>query len=300
MAKEDYKMAYPYCQKLVFLIESDVGNLKRNPGAYLAGLNNLLITLMELRKFDEFATTLEMLKSLESKNEDFQAKSFSYRFIHEWNLYFYSGRISRCIELIPLLEQGLQQFEKQIAQDLKLRFYFNVFYGYFVVEDYKNALKWLNKILNDKRTEIRQDIRSFSLIVNLIVEYEMGAFDLLDYSLRSAQRWFKGRKEKYEFEPFVIKSMRQLLGCGQDQDAKKSIFIRLRNKLLFTNLKQYLVAVSQGSSEKIIFNIFDINSWLESKIENRPFAEVLIEVERDKQVRDNKENSEFVLHLDDE
>jgi hypothetical protein len=53
--------------------------------------------------------------------------------------------------------------------------------------------------------------------------------------------------------------------------------------LLFTNLENYLIAFSRGSSEKIILNTFDILSWLESKIENRPFAAVLYEKEKDLQ-----------------
>ncbi len=280
--KEDYKSAYPYCNKLVDLIESNPEQITKNPQAYLLALNHLLAILKELRSFDEFETALKKLKSVQSKTLHFQSRAFAYTFIHEWNLAFYTGKYQHCISLIPFLEDGLQKHENLITSDLKLLFYFNVFYGYFVLAQYQQAIKWLNKILNDKRTEIRQDIRNFGMVVNIILHFEMKDYDLLEYLIRSAQRLFEKEKDAHKFELLVLLNIKRLIK-GHSADEERKMFIKLRNKLLFTNLENYLIAFSRGSSEKIILNTFDILSWLESKIENRPFASVLYEKEKDLQ-----------------
>ncbi len=281
-AKEDYKHAYPYCNKLVDLIESNPEQIVKNPQAYLLALNHLLATLKELRKFDEFEIVLKKLKSVQSKTIHFQSRAFAYSFIHEWNLLFYTGKYEQCLALIPFLEEGLEKFENQITSDIKLLFYFDVFYGYFVLEQYSKAAKWLNKILNDKRTEIRQDIRNFGMVVNIILHYEMKDYDLLEYLIRSAQRLLEKEKETHKFELQVLAYMKRIIKVDTSDEQRK-LFIKLRNTLLFANLENYLIAFSRGASEKIILNSFDIPAWLESKIEGRPFALVLNEKEKDKQ-----------------
>lgn len=280
-AKEDHKNAYTYCSKLVHLIESNPEQINKNPQSYLLALNHLLAALKELRKFDEFETALKKLKSVQSKTIHFQARAFSYSFIHEWNLLFYTGQYQQCIALLPFLEEGLQKFEHQITSDIKLLFYFDVFYGYFVLGEYQKAVKWLNKILNDRRTEIRQDIRNFGMLVNIILHYEMNDYDLLEYLMRSAQRLLEKDKETHTFELLVIAHIKRLIKADTT-DEKRKLFIKLRNKLLFANLENYLIAFSRGTSEKIILNTFDIPAWLESKIEGRSFSGILAEKEKDK------------------
>ena len=281
--KEDYKSAYPYCNKLVDLIEAHPQQITKNPQAYLLALNHLLVILKELRKFDEFETALKKLKAVQSKTLHFQSRAFAYTFIHEWNLAFYTGKYQHCISLIPFLEDGLQKHDNLITSDLKLLFYFNVFYGYFVLAQYQQAIKWLNKILNDKRTEIRQDIRNFGMVLNIILHYEMKDYDLLEYLIRSAQRLFEKDKDAHKFELLLLLNIKRLIK-GHSADEERKRFIKLRNKLLFANLENYLIAFSRGSSEKVILNTFDILAWLESKIENRAFASVLFEKEKDKQI----------------
>lgn len=283
-AKEDYKNAYSYCDKLVDLIEAHPEQITKNPQSYLLALNHLLVILKELRRFEEFETVLKKLKSVQSKTLHFQARAFSYSFIHEWNLLFYTGNYRQCIALIPFLEEGLQKFENLITSDIKLLFYFDVFYGYFVLGDYPKAIKWLNRILNDRRTGIRQDIRNFGMLVNIILHYEMKDYDLVEYLMRSAQRLLEKDKETHKFELLVIAYIKRLIKTDVTAE-KRKLFIQLRNKLLFANLENYLIAFSRGTSEKIILNSFDILAWLESKIEGRPFSEVLTEKEKDKRTK---------------
>jgi hypothetical protein len=280
--KEDYKNAYPYCNKLVHLIEAHPEQITKNPQAYLLAVNHLLTILKELRKFDEFEMALKKLKAVQSKTIHFQSRAFAYIFIHEWNLSFYTGKYQQCISLIPFLEEGIQKYDNQITSDIKLLFYFNVFYCCFVIKQYQQAIKWLNKILNDKRTEIRQDIRNFGMVVNIILHYEMKDYDLLEYLIRSAQRLFEKEKNDHKFELLVLMNMKKLIK-GHSSSEERKMFMKLRNKLLFANLENYLIAFSHGSSEKVILNTFDILSWLESKIEDRPFEVVLFEKEKDKQ-----------------
>jgi|GEM_PF-402539 len=280
--KEDYKHAYPYCNKLVDLIESHPEQIVKNPQAYLLGLNHLLVILKELRKFDEFEVALKKMKSVQSKTIHFQSRAFAYTFIHEWNLAFHTSKYQQCIALIPFLEEGLKKYDKQITSDIKLLFYFDVFYGYFVLGQYQAAIKWLNRILNDKRTEIRQDIRNFGMLVNIILHFEMKDYDLLEYLIRSAQRLLDKEKNAHKFELLVITHIKLLIK-GNSAAEQRKLFMKLRNKLLFANLENYLIAFSRGSSEKVILNSFDILAWLESKIEDRSFATVLSEKERDKQ-----------------
>ncbi len=122
------------------------------------------------------------------------------------------------------------------------------------------------------------------MVVNIILHYEMNDYDLLEYLIRSAQRLLEKDKETHKFELLVITYIKRLIKADSAEE-KRKLFIKLRNKLLFANLENYLIAFSRGTSEKIILNTFDILSWLESKIEGRSFAAVLTEKEKDKRAK---------------
>lgn len=60
------------------------------------------------------------------------------------------------------------------------------------------------------------------------------------------------------------------------RNAEKPIS-REKSKKQFIELKEKILPCSMNSSEKQIFDFFDFISWIDSKIQNRSFAEVVKE-----------------------
>src|SRR5439155_27309205 len=111
------------------------------------------------------------------------------------------------------------------------------------------------------------------LILNLIVHYELGNEDILPYIVKSTYRFLYNRNRLYKFENSVLGFI-----------AKKLPHITTGQEITeaFKKLKAELQEITKDPFEKRALEYFDFISWLESKIENRPFAEIVRENEHRK------------------
>ena len=138
---------------------------------------------------------------------------------------------------------------------------------YFGAGEYSKANTYLNKILNE-HVDVRNDLQCFSRILSMIIHFELGHADLLEYVVQSTHRFLLKRKRLYKFESIVLHFIRKELPVINTQK-------QLINA--FKKLKTEIIAATKNPFEKTVFDYFDFISWLESKIENRSFAEVVRE-----------------------
>ena len=126
---------------------------------------------------------------------------------------------------------------------------------------YKNALKWVNKILNDNEQILRQDIYSFAKLFNLILHYELNNYDLLDYITKSTLRFLKKSEKNYKSDLVLIKYLKQLIKANTEGD----------KKIIFEQAKEEFELLFLNNEEKIILQFIDVISWFNSKINDSTF-----------------------------
>jgi len=163
--------------------------------------------------------------------------------------------------LIEAIERGLKKYGSKVPESNEVILYEKIFYLYFVLGDYVNALKWNNKILNLNQ-KIRIDIYSNTLICNLLIHIELNNIDLLRSAVLNTYRFFYRNKKLYKFEEIVLKYIRKLSSSNNLQYE----FGLLRSELKELNKDPY---------ERIPLEYFDYISWLDSKIQNKTFAETI-------------------------
>lgn len=96
----------------------------------------------------------------------------------------------------------------------------------------------------------------------------MGNEDLMEYIAKSSYRFLYKKNRLHEIEKAILNFMKKKLpGLIKDKDRIEA----------FKELKTELEAVLKDSVMKKELGYFDFISWLESKIENRPFAEIVKE-----------------------
>ena len=105
-------------------------------------------------------------------------------------------------------------------------------------------------------------------IFYLIVHYEKVNIDLVSYLSRSLHRNLSTKQHLYKFESVLLK----FLG----RDIFKISSLKEKNEQ-FRQLRKALVPLEKDSYEKSAFREFDFIAWVESKIENKSFAEVVRE-----------------------
>lgn len=130
----------------------------------------------------------------------------------------------------------------------------------------KEALKELFKIINDKNTNLFSDIRSFSNLLFLIIHYELENYDMLPYYSRSVYRQLLKRNKLFNYEKAILDFIRKKI---YDKNNKEEYLEKFRE------LREKLIEISKDTNENKALDYFDVISWLESKLENKTFAEII-------------------------
>lgn len=257
----DIVRAHMYCERLVILMEKKPYVTGVTPRPYVNAVNNLLSTQLSLNKYGDMKNTIEKLKGFKTSNEEalFYAQDFA--FIYELSLLGAIGEFKKGIEVI----KANKSFSKRTEALRKKFIDFHIAKIYFGNKDYSMAMKHLNKIIYSNAGPVIE-IDCLSRILNIIVCYEMGNDYLFESVVRSTYRFLHKGNRLYSFETSILNFIRRKMP-------------KLHNdRQLVTAFKELKTEVEKNSKsnfEKSLFTYFDFTSWLESKISNKSFEEVL-------------------------
>jgi len=123
-------------------------------------------------------------------------------------------------------------------------------------------LFWINKVLNDNEQTLRQDIYSFSRLFNLVIHYELGNHELLDYIIKSTFRYLNKKEKDYTVENLILKHMRKLGRIGLDENRFEQ----------FKKMNDDLILLFQDKKEQVVLDYFDFDAWLNAKMKGTDFA----------------------------
>lgn len=266
---QDFVKCYRYAHKWVELFRSSPVMIKRKPDLYIKGLHNLLAALFNIQHYPKFAENLLALEELKksalfTQNENIQSLVSFYFYNNKINLFFMEGRFSEGTALVPEVLETIEKFESKIDSHRVLLFYYKIGCLYFGSGDNKNAVKYLNKIINLRDVSLREDIHCFARILNLIAHYEMGNSDLLEYQIKSVYRFLVKMDNLQGVQKEIIKWLRKVPGMLPEEIKKE-----------FQALKERLEEVLNEPFELRAFLYLDIISWLESKIEGVTVQQVI-------------------------
>lgn len=261
----DHEKSMKIGKRYVNMIESFPHMRDAHPGTYIPALNNFILSCMRLNRFPEAESSIKKLGELKSNSKAVQAEIFQRHSEFELSFCKVTGNYERAVKLIPAIEKEQEKFRSWIQRslDMELKMQFSCIY--LGAQNYKKALHWINFLLNAPAGSLRDDVHCAISIMNLIVHFELGNQELFPYILKSSYRFFYKRDAKYEFEKVFLKNIRKLADANNAQELKE----------VYKSIHAQLLRLSKKKFERGAFEIFDFVSWLESKIENRPFADVV-------------------------
>ena len=262
--------SYVNFKKVIKIMEENPMIMKELPKRYVKALNNLIFAYMDYNRWEECYDLIDKMKGLAKKDGfesiDVQLKIFTSSYNAELLACIKNGNYQIAKEkVIPVILAGLEEYEGKINSEEVMLFYYNICSAYFGAEDYKNALKYINLVLNDSESGLREDVYTFARLVNLIIHYELGNYDLLDYTIKSTKRFVAKNQKNYKFETVFLKEFKKLLKVKDGSSTKE----------LYINFKAELEKVLQDPYEQAAHEYFAFIPWLESKITNTPFINVV-------------------------
>ena len=267
---QDSRRAYDYAHKWVKLFDAAPELVIAKTEMYIKAVNSLLDSQYKLSKYEEFIQTSLKFEAINERediklSENIEYLLFKYSSKHILDKYFMLGEFDEGVTQVPEIAENLEIYGEQLNDHSKLIFYYKFACMYFGNEDYKNAVYWLNQIINAKDDDIRSDILCFARILNLISHYELNNQDLVEYYIRSTYRFLGKKDDLHFFQTRILRFLKRLNSFVTDEDLINA----------FKELREQLIPLTANPYEKRAFVYFDIISWLESKIEKKSVQEVI-------------------------
>jgi hypothetical protein len=134
---------------------------------------------------------------------------------------------------------------------------------YFSLSMYDDSIYHINRIFNSNAFNLREDIQVSCRIMNLIVHYELGNIGSIEYYIKSTYRYLKKLKKLNMFEQLLFDLLKKTQSVNSEKEIK-SLFIQTREKLR-----------SAEKEEPGMLQVIDLDAWLESKIQHRPYIDII-------------------------
>lgn len=274
---QDFVMCYRYAQKWVDLFEEQPKLKIEQRTSYLKGIHNLLNVLFYLSHYDKLCEVLEQLEkefraSGMHETSNTEMLLFLYYYTALINKHFMEGSFQEATEIVPKLEEEIVYFSEKLDPQRTLVFYYKIGCIYFGNGQFKEAITYLQKVIDYKDVHISESIHCFARILSLIAHYEAGLDEKLESQIKSTYHFLKKMRNLQAVQLEIIQFMRKMHTLTPEN--VKSQFIQLKDRLAKHENDPY---------EKRPFMYLDIISWLESKIENKPVASVIQEKFRQKE-----------------
>lgn len=233
---------------------------------YISALYNGYSIQRKMRKFEELPETLELLRTVLSASPDHHKRFIRFRLNMEIDYFVSTGKFSDGLAMIPEIEANIEMYKKEIDNDNLAALYYNLSYLCFGAGQYSRSLDWMNVLLNSTELQTREDIQCFARILNLIIHYELGNDELLEYIAKSTYRYLSNRKRLYRVEAVMLKFMRHYPKWTDSRATQKGLQSFIAD----------LIKLKEDDYEKQAFEYFDFISWMESKSKKQSF-ELLVQ-----------------------
>lgn len=265
-----YYEAKRAAHRWVNLIESNPEIKYQRPESYIKALNSLLVTQNKMYEIEAFTQTFKKLVAIKRDknfklNRNLLLQLFKAIYIHEMNRQFMLGDFRTGTKIVGRHLAEINRFLPLLDQHNQFLFCYKIACLYLGAGQFRMALTWLSKITMTGSTTVREDLQSFARILRLICYFEMDDDYGVQSNIKSTYRFLLSRKNYGRYESLIILFLKKLKGNESPYELKKR----------FVELHKNMLRISKLKYEKRAFIYFDMISWLESKVQNKPIQEII-------------------------
>lgn len=268
-AKRDWRTSLEKFERVKRILDEAPQVRADLPKRYIRTLHYIINAQIELHDTERAGKNIVLMRELLGEpgfsGRNIETQVFVASYLSELRLLDRSGDHTRAMALVDEVLEGMERIGPGLQKEHELEFYFALACVHFGAGVMHKALFWLNKVLNDNEPTLRQDIFTYARLFNLVVHYELGNYDLLEYIVRSTQRFLTKHHRAYKVESTLVDHIKRLARTT-DPDLKRERFQQLHEELL---------EHFKDPNENVVLKYFDVLSWAQSRAEGRPYSEVV-------------------------
>lgn len=268
-AKRDWRTSYAKFLRVKEILDQHPLIKADLPKRYVRTLHYVVQCEIELGDFKGAKDHIAQMRRLPDEQGfsgiDIQVQVFNASYLSELRLHDRMGEDAKALELVDPILSGMEEWGARLQKEYEIEFYYLLATVHFGSGEVNRSLFWLNKVLNDPEPTLRQDIFTYARLFNLVVHYELGNFDLLEYIVRSTQRFLSKRHRAYGVEAALMEHVKKLA---------RTTAPALKREL-FQSLQAQLKDLMKDPNESTVLKYFDFLAWVESKVDGIPFSEAV-------------------------
>ncbi len=252
---KDHNKAKRVLEDLLKEWEQQPELLKEYFTMYFSVCNNLLGYLVFKKQYKEAFVRILLIKQKAQAIENISAA-----FIKEkLRLYNIELEIHRSLkdlhtthEVIDEIQHFVEEHKTLVPGNYLLSFRFQFANIYFLKNDFKKTLHWINAVLNNQTKKDRKDLITYTHWLNLLAHYELGNGFTLRYLIDSMKKYLKKHKNIAVYEKKVLKFLSKTVEFSSKQ--QRNAFMELQKELL-----------THPFPENVLGYV-DFNEWISRKI----------------------------------
>jgi hypothetical protein len=257
---QNFLLCYKNAIKWIETLNSNPVLKKNYPLLYLKGMHNALSALYycnKPRQFDKLYTEfLSFIQERESTlNENIIKMVKIYKLTHELNLVFLMGQFSRAHSNINQYEKALLNIGESLNKHRYFLFQYKLACLCFGAGKYGKCLVYLNRIISEQQTNIRQDVQCFARILLLIALFEKEDDELLDYQIKNTYRFLMKMDDLQKIQVLIIQFLKSNI-----HKSRKNL------SLEFNKLYSEIISFQYEKYETRPLLYLDLPGWLLGKI----------------------------------
>ncbi|MEO5948439.1 MAG: hypothetical protein ABIP79_16600 [Chitinophagaceae bacterium] len=154
--------------------------------------------------------------------------------------------------------------EDNFSMKSKITLWYLLAYNLYARQQYKKSLQYIQRIMNQANTEL--DEYSYAKLLLMFIHYDLKNYELLEYQVRSAQRFLEKQERLYQSEILMFDFFKKF----NSADSKSKQLAKI------SVLQQQVNSLFKKPSERGIAFYFDILAWFESQVSNKSFADAVL------------------------
>lgn len=262
LIRRDHEEAYKHLKISAELWESEPVHLEESPGEYLRSLTDLMNACLYTMRWFEAEKVLGRIEKIPIQTAEQESLLINQTLYTALLLYMNSGRYAEASEVIDRIERFLSLPHVHVPVNRRLTYFYNITIFHFIQEDYRESLRWLNQILQFQAGDLKQHIRDFARLFQLVLHYELDNLDLVEYLFRSAYRHYRSRNALQNFEQLIFASIRKMVQ-SEESEAKTA-----------GTLYEELWGLHRNLKGKEPAGMYEMIFWAQAKAEGRKLSEV--------------------------
>jgi tetratricopeptide (TPR) repeat protein len=171
---------------------------------------------------------------------------------------------------LAALSDGLAIYKDSLGAGQLYELYFHAGRLCFAAGRFREALRWINHILNGHKLDAHSDLQIYARLLSMMVHLELGNTDLIEHNLVSTYRFMFGRNWMFPVERDVMRYLKTLV--GHDDPAQRPQYWR--------SIHDELMSSACSSLDQVAREALLVRPWVAWHVHGGSIAE-RISAERD-------------------